>query len=151
MATINNVAYSWSMVRISIPALNLDEGSTLLSGCTAIKWNKNRKVANNYGIGRKPVNRGFGNETYEAQITLDYNAQVQLRALSTDGTLLGLGEFDLIVSWNNAYAGTDWVTETTTLKGCIFNEEGLDTKQDDTTVTKEFQINPFDIQNNTAA
>lgn len=145
MAVINNVAYSWSMVRVSIPGLDLSEDSSILQECSAISWNKKRKIENNYGIGGEPQSRGFGNMTYEAKITLGYNAQVQLRALSEDGTLTGLGEFDLIVSWNNAYAGTDWVTETVTLEACVFDEEGLDVKQDDTNIEKEFSLNPFRI------
>lgn len=145
MAVINNVAYSWSMVRVSIPALNLSEDSTVLQGCSAISWDKKRKVESNYGIGGEPQSRGFGNMTYEAKITLNYESQVQLRNLSEDGTLMGLGEFDLIVSWANSYAGTDWVTETVTLEGCLFAEEGMDTKQDDTNITKEFDLIPFRI------
>lgn len=35
--------------------------------------------------------------------------------------------------------------ETVTLKGCLFNEDGMESKQDDTNITKEFNLNPFDI------
>ena len=50
MAIINNVAYSWSMIRISIPALDISEDSTIMQGVSEIKWNKTRKVENNYGM-----------------------------------------------------------------------------------------------------
>lgn len=62
MAIINNVAYSWSMIRISIPALDISEDSTIMQGVSEIKWNKTRKVENNYGIGGNAINRGFGNK-----------------------------------------------------------------------------------------
>lgn len=143
MAIINNVAYSWSMIRISIPALDVSEDSTIMQGVSEIKWNKTRKVENNYGIGGNPINRGFGNKTGTASIVMDYNTVSQLRALA--GSLMDLGEFDLIISFTNAYAGEDWTAETVTLKGCIFNEDGFESKQDDTNITKEFQLNPFDI------
>lgn len=143
MAIINNVAYSWSMIRISIPALDISEDSSIMQGISEIKWNKTRKVENNYGIGGNAINRGFGNKTCTASIIMDYNTVSQLRVLA--GSLMDLGEFDLIISFTNAYAGADWTAETVTLKGCLFNEDGFESKQDDTNITKEFQLNPFDI------
>ena len=143
MAIINNVAYSWSMIRISIPALDISEESTIMQGVSEIKWNKTRKVEKNYGIGGNAISRGFGNKTCTASITMDYNTVSQLRALA--GSLMDLGEFDLIISFTNAYAGEDWTAETVTLKGCLCNEDGMESKQDDTNITKEFNLNPFDI------
>lgn len=142
-AIINNVAYSWSMIRISIPALDISEDSTIMQGVSEIKWNKVRKIENNYGIGGNAINRGFGNKTCTASITMDYNTVSQLRALA--GSLMDLGEFDLIISFTNAYAGADWTAQTVTLKGCIFNEDGMESKQDDTNIAKEYNLNPFDI------
>lgn len=142
-AIINNVAYSWSMIRISIPALDISEDSTIMQGVSEIKWNKVRKIENNYGISGNAINRGFGNKTCTASITMDYNTVSQLRALA--GSLMDLGEFDLIISFTNAYAGADWTAETVTLKGCIFNEDGMESKQDDTNIAKEYNLNPFDI------
>ena len=142
-AIINNVAYSWSMIRISIPALDISEDSTIMQGVSDIKCNKVRKIENNFGFGGNAINRGFGNKTCTASITMDYNTVSQLRALA--GSLMDLGEFDLIISFTNAYAGADWTAETVTLKGCIFNEDGMESKQDDTNIVKEYNLNPFDI------
>lgn len=143
MAVINNVSYSWSLIRISIPALSITEDSSLVQGISSIKWNKKRKVENNYGIGGNPIGRGFGNKTCTASITMDYNTASNLRALA--GSLMDIGEFDLILSFANAYAGTDWSAKTVTLKGCLFCEDGMESKQDDTNIEKEYDLNPFDI------
>lgn len=146
MATIvNNVAYSWAMIELTAPALtgSANANSIVLQGVTGIKWNRKWNVKTNYGLGGKPVNRGFGNWEYTASITLDYNAQVQLRALR--GSLTALGEFDLIISFANEFETKDWTTETVTLKGCLFTEDGMEASQDDTNITKEFDLNPFDI------
>lgn len=148
---VNNVAYSWSMVELTSSALT---GSTsanpvILSGVSAIKWNIEHKVETNYGLGGQPVNRGFGNTTYTASITMDYNTQVQLRALK--GSLMELGEFDLVVSFSNDLGSDDWTEETVTLKGCLFNEDGMEVSQDDTNITKEFDLNPFKIVLSTSA
>ena len=116
----------------------------ILQGVTAIKWNRKKKVETNYGLGGEPVNRGFGNTEYTAQITMDYNTQVQLRALK--GSLMALGEFDLVISFANEFNTQDFSTETVTLKGCLFNEDGMEVSQDDTNITKEFELNPFKIE-----
>lgn len=142
---INNVAYSWSMIQLTAPALtgSVNPNPTILQGVTAIKWNKKYNTKLNYGLGGRPVNRGFGNQEPTASITMDYNTQVQLRALA--GSLHNIGEFDLVVSFANEYGTDNWTTETVTLKGCLFNEDGFEAEQDDTTLTKEFDLNPFDI------
>lgn len=148
MTIVNNVAYSWAMIE-----LNPTQGSGIdgvsLQGVTAIKWNKKWNIKTNYGLGGKPVNRGFGNWEYTASITMDYNTQVELRALR--GSLTAIGEFDLVVSFANQFETEDWSTETVTLKGCIFSEDGMEASQDDTSITKEFDLNPFDIQISTGA
>lgn len=139
------------MVELTSPALtgSSDANHALLSGISGIKWNIKRKIEHNYGLGGEPANRGFGNTEYTASITMDYNTQVQLRALK--GSLMSLGEFDLIVSFSNALGTDDWSTETITLQGCIFNEDGMETQQDDTNITKEFDLNPFRIIPSTTA
>lgn len=143
---INNVAYSWAMVQLTSLGLTGSANSNpiILQGVTAIKWNKKKKVEVNYGLGGEPANRGFGNTEYQAQITMDYNTQVQLRALR--GSLMALGEFDLVISFANEFNSQDFSTETVTLKGCLFNEDGMEVSQDDTNITKEFELNPFKIE-----
>lgn len=133
------------MIELTAPALtgSSTANSLILQGVTGIKWNRKWNVKTNYGLGGKPVNRGFGNWEYTASITLDYNAQVQLRNLR--GSLTALGEFDLIISFANEFETEDWTTETVTLKGCLFTEDGMEAAQDDTNITKEFDLNPFDI------
>lgn len=143
MAVINNVAYSWSMVKLSSTALGIDDSDLTLAGVSSIKWNKARKIESNYGLGGKPVSRGFGNWTYTASITMDYETQQTLR--STYGSLIDIGEFDLIVSFANEFGSDNWESQTITLKGCVFNEDGMESQQDDTNITKEFDLNPFNI------
>lgn len=139
------MAYSWAMIELTSQALtgSSNANSLILQGVKGIKWNRKWNVKTNYGLGGKPVNRGFGNWEYTASITLDYNAQVQLRNLR--GSLTALGEFDLIISFANEFETEDWTTETVTLKGCLFTEDGMEANQDDTDITKEFDLNPFDI------
>lgn len=142
-AVINNVAYTWSQIRLSCPALGIDEESTILNGVSSIKWSRKRKLENNYGLGGRPVSRGIGNLTCEASITMDYTTVSNL--LAEVGSLMDLGEFDLIISFANAQAGQELNVKVVTLKGCVFNEDGMESQQDDTNIKKEYQLNPFDI------
>ena len=142
---MNYVAYSWAMIQLTATNLtgSSQENTMVLSGVTAIKWNRKQHIETNYGIGGKPINRGFGNWESSASITMDYTTQVQLRAALP--SLMSRGDFDLVVSFANPIDASDWGTETVTLKGCFFNEDGFEATQDDTNLTKEFELNPFDI------
>jgi hypothetical protein len=142
---INNVAYSWAMIELTAPALtgSTSANPTILQGVSGIKWNIKHKVETNYGLGGEPANRGFGNTEYTASITMDYNTQTQLRALK--GSLMALGEFDLVITFANEFGTDDWTSESVTLKGCLFNEDGMEAKQDDTNITQDFELNPFKI------
>ena len=64
---------------------------------------------------------------------------------------MALGEFDLVISFANELGTDDWTTETVTLEGCLFTEDGMEASQDDTNITKEFDLNPFKITPSTAA
>lgn len=143
-AVINNVAYSWSMIQLQTNLTGESAKTPILVDCTSIKWSTERKIESIYGLGGQPRKRGFGNVTYEASMTLPYGTQISLREKSSDGTLLGLGEFNLIISWVNDVAA-NITTETVTLAGCILAQGGMDASQDDTSLTKDFDLHPHRI------
>lgn len=145
---INDVAYSWSMIQLQTNLSGESEQLPILVDATAVKWSTKRKIEPIYGLGGQPRKRGFGNVTYEASITLPYGTQIALRAASPDGTLMGLGEFDLIISWVNDLAA-NVTSETITLGQCILAESGMDASQDDTSLIHEFDLHPHRIYNPT--
>ena len=63
---------------------------------------------------------------------------------------MGLGEFDIIVSWQNDLA-QNISMDTVTLKGCIFSESAMEANQDDTSITHEYDLHPYRIYTSTAA
>ena len=147
---INNVAYSWSMIQLQTNLTGESASAPIFVDCTSISWDTDRKVESIYGLGGQPRKRGFGNVTYSASITLPFSTQIALRQKSSDGTLLGLGEFNLIVSWVNDLAqGVD--SETVTLAGCLLTQSGMSASQDDTSITKEFDLHPHRIFTNKIA
>ena len=152
MAVINNVSYSWSMIEISFPDTLGGDGAakptgSILKGITSIKWNKTRKVENNYGLGGDVIGRGFGNRSCSASIVMDYALINYLRTIA-GGSLMDLGEFNITISFSNGdfSSGENAVKpQTVVLEGCLFNEDGLEAQQDDTNITHEFDLNPYRI------
>lgn len=138
------------MIEISFPQTLGDarvDNTTVLKGITSIKWNKTRKVENNYGIGGNVIGRGFGNKSCSASIVMDYALTNYLRTIAGN-SLMDLGEFDLTISFSNsdfgsAASGSD--PQIVKLKQCLFNEDGFEAQQDDTNITHEYDLNPFDI------
>ena len=147
---INNVAYSWSMIQLQTNLTEDTPSAPIFIDCTAISWDTERKVEAIYGLGGQPRKRGFGNVTYTASITLPYSTQVVLRNKSSDGTLLGLGEFNLVVSWVSDL-GKDVTNESVTIAGCLLTQSGMSANQDDTSITKEFDLHPHRIYTNKVA
>lgn len=139
MAFINGRSYDWSMIEFNFSNI---AGEPIM-GITGVKYNRERKIENNYGVGSKPISRGFGNITFTASVTMDLNAVQQLKALVPSGVLEDLGEFDLVVSYNHPETGA---TVIDTIKSCIFSEDGVDVTQDDTKIEKEYNLNPGDIE-----
>lgn len=144
---INNVAYSWSMIQLQTNFTGESASAPIFVDCTSISWSTERKIESIYGLGGQPRKRGFGNVTYTASITLPYSTQIELRSKSSDGTLLGLGEFSLIVSWVNDLA-ENVNSETVTIAGCLLAQSGMEANQDDTSITKEFDLHPHRIYTN---
>ena len=154
MVAINHVMYSWSMIELTTnlkgEAAASGQDSALLHECTAIDWNVKRKVENLYGLGGRPQGRGFGNVEYTASIEIPFSTQTMLRQMSSDKTLMGLGEFNIVVSWVNDLAQSV-TSETVTLEACFFNEEGMSAKQDDANITKQFDLNPYRIYSDSSS
>lgn len=123
--------------------------SGLLIDCTSVNWSASRTTDMIYGLGGQPRGRGFGNVEYSASITLPYSTQITLRNKSTNGTLMGLGNFDLVLSFTNDLASSI-DPETITMAECLFTEGGMEANQNDTSLTRSFDLHPFRIYNSTA-
>lgn len=155
--TINGVAYNWTMLQMVIPGLAINNpDDSILLGISALNYEKSREIKKKYGRGGKLSSRGYGNEVCTASITMDFNTQLKLR--NGLASLKDLGQFDLIVSFAgpivdinngdlnpNVDGSDDWSTETVTIKGCVFNKDGMSSQNDDDNIETEFDLNPIDI------
>lgn len=135
---INGRAYDWSMMNFTFSNF-----TGAIAGITKIAYNKERKIESVYGVGSEPIARGHGNNTYTGSVTITQNGIQELLAISPDGTLEGLGEFDIIIEFQHP---TEGKTVVDTIKSCIYSEQGVDVSQDDTNIEKEYNLNPGGIE-----
>lgn len=133
MAYINGRSYDWSMIKLSFSNIS----GAPLNGVKKIMYSKKRTVENNYGLGSQPTSKGFGNVEYEASITLDKNAVVQLNSLAPEGDFTNLTDFDLSIIYEHPDSGSRIAD---TLEGCTFTEQGVDVSQGDTVIDVDIPI-----------
>lgn len=132
---INGVNYSWANVKLVL------FGQPVV-GITSIEYKKKQKKDNNYGMGTKPISRGYGNEEYEGKITLYRDEWVAIIAASQNRNPLEIPFFDIPVT----FSGTGVQPVQDTLKACEFLEDPFTIAQGDTKTMVEIPIIIGDIE-----
>jgi hypothetical protein len=120
---INGLAVVWADIQVSFLG-------TPLTGVTAINYTEKQEKTNNYGIGNKPVSRGYGRKTYEGSITMLAEEWKNILAASPGGSLNNLPFFDLTFTFLNIAGPYMNVT----LKAVDFMESNFDAKEGDTMI-----------------
>lgn len=131
---INGRSYSYADVRISFMG-----GQPV--DIQGIKYSDKAAVQNNYGIGREPVDRTVGVNTYEGSITIgSKGADAFQAAIYAAGVerIQDLDEFDIIVEYKNRRS--PMVRHV--IRGCTFTGRSRDIKQGDMTVQEEWEFIP---------
>lgn len=121
---LNGVNYAWA--NITIPMFGLP-----LIGVTKINYKQSQVKDNNYGMGREPVSRGYGNIEYEGEIEMYYDEVVRLNqaAIAAGGkSILDIPWFDLPI----VFGGVGVAVNTTILQATEFKENPLQANQGDT-------------------
>ena len=120
---INGIAYSASQVTLIL-------GNAILAGVKSINYNAPFSKTNNYGLSSQPISRGYGQQTYEADIELDMDTMQQLRAIAPNGQLSQIGRFSIQVVFQPDQMNIN--TATHTLKNCEFTDDGQNIQSGDT-------------------
>lgn len=120
---INGIAVVWADIQVSFLG-------TPLTGVTAISYTEKQEKTNNYGIGNKPVSRGYGRKTYEGSITMLAEEWKSILAAAPGGSLNNLPFFDLTFTFANQIG----VYMNVTLKAVDFTESSFDSKEGDTMI-----------------
>jgi len=119
---INGVQYGWAHIEVNI-------GGLPVTGITKISYSDEQEIANIYGIGARPVGRGYGNITCKASITLLREEIEAIREGSPTGRLQDIAPFDIAVSYI-PLQGQKMVNHI--IKDCQFKNDGVEVSQGDT-------------------
>ena len=102
-----------------------------MTGVTEISWSEKQDKTNNYGIGNKPVSRGYGRITYEGSITLLAEEWKNILAAAPGGSVTKIPSFDLPILFISPTTG---LYMKHTLKAVDFMESNFSAKEGDTMI-----------------
>jgi len=132
---INGVAYSWA----DINAFLL--GRTVL-GITAISYEDEQEITDNYGAGMYATSRGYGQAKYKGSLTLEMKESERLVEAVPSGRLQDIPPFPITVSYEN----TANKIVTHKLLMCQFKNNKRSVKSGDTNVEVEHELVIAQIQ-----
>ena len=89
---INGINYSWSSIRMEIL------GSPI-TGVTAISYGEKDNKENNYGAGRYPVSRGYGNVEPTCSVSMYKDTIEALQKVAPNGRIQDIPPFDVTVAY----------------------------------------------------
>jgi len=131
---INGTSYSWANVKLNL-------FGTPVVGVTAIKYKRKQEKTNNYGAGVKPVSRGYGNEEFEASITLYMEEVRRIMDAAPSKDLLAIPPFQIQV----LFGSSALQFRQDNLEMCEFMEFSLDTKSGDSKILIELPLIIADV------
>jgi len=133
---INGVEYSWADIACMIAGVPV-------TGITAIKYDDDQEVVNNYGAGRYPVSRSKGRITASASISLYTSEIVAIQEKSVNGRLQDIPAFDIIVSYIPTDGGKIIHDK---IRNCQFKKNLRDWSEGDTGKSVELELVPSHIE-----
>lgn len=126
---VNGTAYSWSQITVNILGVPV-------AGVSAINYNEEQEMQDNYGAGNRPTARGYGRITTEGSITLHMEEVEALQAAVSTGRLQDIPEFDVVV----AYLPEGGNIVTHTLKNCRMKNNGREVSEGDMVINVEIPM-----------
>lgn len=126
---INGRTYSWGDVKLNIMGV-------AVAGITKISYKDEQEMEDNFGAGNMPVNRGFGNTTSTASITLYSEEVMALEDVAPNGRIQEIPEFDIVVS----YVHPNGLFRTNILKNVRFKSNGRETETGSTKIEVEIPL-----------
>lgn len=126
---INGTAYSWADIHINILGV-------LVSGVDAINYEEEDEMEDNYGAGRRPVSRGYGNINATGSITLHAEEVAALQEAAPNGRIQDIPPFDIPVS----YVPSSGKVVTDIIKNAQFTKNVRDVSQNDKKIPVEIPL-----------
>lgn len=125
---INGVNYSWSSVKL------IYDGVPIV-GITAINYGETDNKEDNYGTGRRPVSRGYGNITTNCSVSLYKDSLIALQKIAPNGRIQDLPPIDVPV----AFINRDGKFTKDVLRNFEFKENKVSTSQGDTKIVADIE------------
>jgi hypothetical protein len=132
---INGTAYAWGDIACII-------GGVPVTGITAIEYDDEQEVTNNYGAGRYPVSRSKGRITCAAKVTLDIEEVRAIQGNAINNRLQDIKPFDIIVSYIPEDATKIHIDR---IRNCSFKKNGRAWAEGDTRKTVDLDLIPSHI------
>jgi len=126
---INGINYAWANISFIL-------FGTPVVGIVAIDYKRSQKKDNNYGSGKKPVSRGYGQEEYEGSIEVYLDTWKSIIDGSPNRNPLEIPPFDIPVMFGGE--GVD--TTQDILRAVEFTEDPLSSKSGDTKITVKIPL-----------
>lgn len=120
---INGIQYDWASVTFllfGVPVV----------GITDIKYNEKQKKDNLYGMGNRPVGRGYGNVEADGSITIYTDEWKRIIAASPNRDPLQIAPFDI----NVVFSGRGLQADKDVLRSVEFLENPFAATQGDTSL-----------------
>jgi hypothetical protein len=134
----NGTSYAWGQIFVKFQSM--DEA---FLGITNISVTEAQEKSNIYGQGYEPINRGYGNYTYEGSMTLKMEEVRKLIESSPNSRLLERGPEDLIITYQHP---TSNKVVTDVIKNVEFTELGVDVSQNDMSIDIELPFIASGVQ-----
>jgi len=129
VALVNGINYSWSEVKLVLFGLPV-------VGITKIQYARKQGKTNNYGVGSKPVSRGYENETYECTIEIYEDEWRKIIAASPFKDPLAVPPFSIQV----ICGGERTIPRIDVLEMCEFTDDAFSVSQGDAKILRNIPI-----------
>lgn len=126
---INGVAYSWADINAHML------GRTVL-GITAISYEDDQDITDNYGGGQFATSRGYGQIKFKGSLTMEMKEVERLTEAVPTGRLQDIPPFPITTSYVNAANKT----VTHKLIMCQFKNNKRNVKSGDTNIEVELEL-----------
>lgn len=137
MVLINGTNYSWANISFILFGVQV-------AGITKINYKRKQKKENNYGMGSKPVSRGYGNYEFEGSIEIYQDEWQRIVAASPNQDPFQIAPFDIPI----VFDGSNLQPVQHTLRSVEFMEDGFEGDQGATKLMISIPLIIGDIEYN---
>jgi hypothetical protein len=131
---INGRAYDYTQITCLIAGVPV-------AGIQSINYVTEQPKVNNFGVGNQPISRGRGPKDPSGSLELDMNEVEAIRDAAPNGDLTEIAPFTITIVFGNLQRPV-----VHRLRNVEFSNDGVETSQGDTNITRSFDIVMSDVK-----